>query len=173
MRPILAVIRSLHMTDLTLSSAQRILLQRVAAAGPDGFEIAPRARASAGILVGHGLLDGDNDVYRATPGGQAALGLSEQPEPATAQKPQPPQADPPEPAGSRAPREGTKAAQVVAMLGKAEGATVCQISEATGWLPHSVRGFLAGALKKTHGMATVSKPAEGGRIYRLATGGAE
>lgn len=160
------------MTDLPLSSAQRILLQRVAAAGPDGFGIAPRARTTAGILVGHGLLIGDDDVYRVTPSGRAALGLPEEPEPATAQKPQPPRADPPEPAGSRAPRAGTKAAQVVAMLGRAEGVTVCQISEATGWLPHSVRGFLAGALRKTHGMAAVSEPAEGGRIYRLATGGA-
>jgi len=161
------------MTDLILSSAQRILLQRVAAAGPDGFEIAPRARTTAGILVGHGLLIGGDDVYRATPAGRAALGPPEEPEPATAQEPEPTRADPTEPPGSRAPRAGTKAAHVVAMLGRAEGVTVCQISEATGWLPHSVRGFLAGALRKTHGMVAVSEPAESGRIYRLATGGAE
>ncbi|MFN5211079.1 DUF3489 domain-containing protein, partial [Brevundimonas sp.] len=151
----------------------RILLQRIAATGPDGFEIAPRARASAAILVGHGLLEGVDDLYRATPAGRQARGLAEEAEPLKATKPATPAAAQPEPATSRPPREGTKAAQVVEMLGKTEGVTVSQISEATGWLPHSVRGFLAGALKKTHGMAAVSEAAEGGRVYRLAAGGSQ
>ncbi|MCZ8086852.1 MAG: DUF3489 domain-containing protein [Brevundimonas sp.] len=159
------------MTDLTLSSAQRILLQRVAVSGPDGFEIAPRARASAAILVGHGLLDGADDLYHATPAGRQALGLAEEPEHPTAAEPEVRAADQQEPPTSRAPRDGTKAAQVVAMLSQPDGVTVSRISEATGWLPHSVRGFLAGALKKTHGMAAVSEAAEGGRVYRLAAGG--
>jgi len=153
------------MTDLTLSSAQRILLQRVATTGPDGFEIAPRARASAAILVSHGLLDGTDDLYRATPAGRQALGLPEELEP--------PAPITPASSTSRAPRDGTKAAQVVQMLREPDGVTVSQISEATGWLPHSVRGFLAGALRKTHGMAAVSEAAEGGRVYRLASGGAQ
>lgn len=161
------------MTDLTLSSAQRILLQRISATGPDGFEIAPRARASAAILVVHGLVVGADDLYRATPAGRQALGLPEELAAPTVGEPEAPAANQPESATSRPPREGTKAAQVVAMLGKAEGVTVSQISEATGWLPHSVRGFLAGALKKTHGMAAVSEAAEGGRVYRLAAGGAQ
>ncbi|MFN9438337.1 MAG: DUF3489 domain-containing protein [Brevundimonas sp.] len=161
------------MTDLTLSSAQRILLQRVAAAGSDGFEIAPRARTSAAILVGHGLLEGADDLYRATPAGRQALGLAEEAEPLTAAEPEVPAADQQEPPTSRPPREGTKAAQVVEMLRQQDGVTVSRISEATGWLPHSVRGFLAGALKKTHGMAAVSEAAEGGRVYRLAPGGAQ
>ncbi|HZW16178.1 MAG TPA: DUF3489 domain-containing protein, partial [Brevundimonas sp.] len=60
--------------------------------------------------------------------------------------------------------------QVIALLQRDEGATVGQMSEATGWLPHSVRGFLAGALKKAHGLTPVSEAAEGGRVYRLAAG---
>lgn len=144
------------MTDIILSSAQRILLQRAAGAGADGFEIAPRARASATILAGHGLLEGTGDVHRATLAGRRFLGMTDE---AIV-----------EGTANRAPREGSKAAQVIALLKREEGATVSQMSEATGWLPHSVRGFLAGALKKTHGLMTTSEAAEGGRVYRLAAG---
>lgn len=49
-----------------------------------------------------------------------------------------------------------------------EGATVPQMSEATSWQPHSVRGALAGALKRKHKLTIVSEPSEGGRIYRIA-----
>jgi DNA-binding MarR family transcriptional regulator len=48
----------------------------------------------------------------------------------------------------RKPREGTKQEQVLAMLRRPEGATVQQISEATGWAQHTVRGFFAGLKKK-------------------------
>lgn len=57
---------------------------------------------------------------------------------------------------------------MVELLSRPEGATVVVLSEATGWLPHSVRGFLAGALKKKHGLTLLSEPAEGGRVYRIA-----
>jgi len=59
---------------------------------------------------------------------------------------------PRDPAAPRRPREGTKQEQVLAMLRRAEGATVAQIAEATGWAPHTVRGFFAG-LKKRQGIA--------------------
>lgn len=52
------------------------------------------------------------------------------------------------PAATRKPREGTKQAQVLAMLSRSEGATVAQIAEAMGWAPHTVRGFFAGLKKK-------------------------
>lgn len=146
------------MTDINLSSAQRILLERAADAEPDGLKIAPRARASATILAGHYLLEGADDVYRATPAGRCFLGLAD--------------GSVADAVGARAPREGSKAAHVVALLGRAEGATISQMSEATGWLPHSVRGFLAGALKRTHGLCATSHAADGGRVYRLTSGGA-
>lgn len=150
------------MSDQKFSSAQRILLDRIRAAGPDGFGIAPRARSSAAILAGLGLVEGSDDVYRlvSRPDVSAA-------EPATPEL----SADTPaSPCPSRAPRAGTKAATVITLLEREEGATVVQMSEATGWLPHSVRGFLAGALKKTHGLAVTSTPGEGGRVYRLSEG---
>jgi hypothetical protein len=53
-----------------------------------------------------------------------------------------------EPGAPRKPREGTKQEAVLTMLRRAEGATVAQITEATGWASHTVRGFLAGLKKK-------------------------
>jgi DNA-binding MarR family transcriptional regulator len=55
----------------------------------------------------------------------------------------------------RKPREGTKQEQVLAMLRRAEGATIAQIVEATGWQPHTVRGFFAG-LKKRQGITVIA-----------------
>jgi hypothetical protein len=57
---------------------------------------------------------------------------------------------PREPGAPRKPREGTKQEQVLAMLRRPEGATVAQITEATGWAGHTVRGFFAGLKKKGH-----------------------
>ncbi len=48
----------------------------------------------------------------------------------------------------RAPRQGTKQEAVLALLRRTEGATLAQITETTGWQPHTVRGFLAGLKKK-------------------------
>jgi hypothetical protein len=53
-----------------------------------------------------------------------------------------------EPDAPRKQREGTKQEAVLTMLRRAEGATVAQIAEATGWASHTVRGFLAGLKKK-------------------------
>ena len=62
----------------------------------------------------------------------------------------------------------TKAASIIAMLKSKGGATLAEIMAVTGWRQHSVRGFLAGALKKRHGLGTVSdKPDNGPRRYRL------
>ncbi|HZW15623.1 MAG TPA: DUF3489 domain-containing protein [Brevundimonas sp.] len=56
---------------------------------------------------------------------------------------------------------------VVALMRRPEGATVTQMGEATGWQPHSVRGALAGALKRKHKLTIVGEPGEGGRVYRI------
>jgi hypothetical protein len=50
------------------------------------------------------------------------------------------------------PRAGTKQAQMIEMLKRAEGATVEQIAAATGWQHHTIRGAISGALKKKLGL---------------------
>jgi hypothetical protein len=50
------------------------------------------------------------------------------------------------------PRAGTKQAQLIELLKRPEGATVEQIAAATGWQHHTIRGAIAGALKKKLGL---------------------
>ncbi|MBX6324332.1 MAG: DUF3489 domain-containing protein [Rhodospirillaceae bacterium] len=72
-------------------------------------------------------------------------------------------------ATSRRRREGTKQAQLVAMLRRPQGATIEEITRAFGWLPHTARGAIAGALKKKLGLTVASEKVEGrGRVYHVA-----
>ena len=48
------------------------------------------------------------------------------------------------------PREGSKIARVIALLQRSEGATLAEMAEATGWLPHTTRAALTGLKKKGH-----------------------
>jgi hypothetical protein len=60
-----------------------------------------------------------------------------------------PAARPPRgPATPRQPRTGTKQEAVLTLLSRDEGTTIADIIEATGWQPHTVRGFLAGLKRK-------------------------
>lgn len=64
-------------------------------------------------------------------------------------------------------REHSKQATIIGMLQRAEGATIAQICEATGWQPHTVRGTFAGAFKKKLGLTITSDKTQGGvRTYR-------
>ncbi len=66
-------------------------------------------------------------------------------------------------------RDNSKQAQVIAMLKRPEGATIAQICEATGWMPHTVRGTFAGAFKKKLGLQITSTKESGAdRNYRAA-----
>ncbi|NGQ93528.1 DUF3489 domain-containing protein, partial [Rhodobacter sp. HX-7-19] len=62
---------------------------------------------------------------------------------------------------ARTPREGTKQATLIAMLRAPEGATIEEIMAATGWQSHTVRGAMAGALKKKLGLEVTSEKVEG------------
>jgi hypothetical protein len=64
-------------------------------------------------------------------------------------------------------RAGTKNAQVIAMLRDRAGVTIAAIMAATGWQQHSVRGFLAGVVRKRLGLNLASEPGERGRVYRI------
>ena len=69
------------------------------------------------------------------------------------------------------PREGSKMAQVIAMLKRENGATLSEIMEKMGWLKHTVRGFMAGAMKKAGFHVESFKPEGGERTYRINAGG--
>jgi len=63
---------------------------------------------------------------------------------------------------------GTKKETVLALLRRPQGATLAELMHATGWQPHSVRGFLSGGLKKKMGLKVRSgKRADGLRVYSI------
>jgi len=64
-------------------------------------------------------------------------------------------------------RNGSKAAQVVAILQRKGGATLTEIMSKTGWQKHTVRGFMAGAMKKAGHSVESFKPEGGERTYRI------
>ena len=66
--------------------------------------------------------------------------------------------------------QGSKQDGVIAMLRSPAGATIDAMMKATGWQQHSVRGFLAGVVRKRLKMKLGSKKVDGERIYRV-TGG--
>ena len=76
-----------------------------------------------------------------------------------------PDADTPKPVAIRS---GTKQAQIIALLQRPEGASIGEIVEATGWLPHSARGLISGGLKKKLNLLiTAEKVAGRGTVYKL------
>jgi hypothetical protein len=71
---------------------------------------------------------------------------------------------------SRAQRTKSKQAQVISMLRAPSGTTIAAMMTATGWQQHSVRGFLAGVIRKKFGLNLVSEASDGGRVYRIKEG---
>jgi len=62
---------------------------------------------------------------------------------------------------------GSKTAEVVAMLQRKGGATLQEIMRKMGWQRHTVRGFMAGAMKKAGFPIESFKPEGGERKYRI------
>ena len=63
-------------------------------------------------------------------------------------------------------REGSKAAQVLTLLYRPEGATLNEIRNQTGWQAHTVRGFISRNLsKQSRNVRSIER--DGERVYRL------
>src|SRR5258706_16308502 len=65
-------------------------------------------------------------------------------------------------------RDGSKAAKILELLKRPGGATSKELMKATGWQPHSVRGFLSGTIGKKMGLTVTSTKGEDGeRTYSV------
>nr|WP_323038168.1 DUF3489 domain-containing protein [Pararhodobacter sp.] len=103
--------------------------------------------------------DGHGTTLVVTDAGLLAIGI----EPVA--DPQPTAAGTPKPVHIRT---GTKQAQIIALLQRPEGAAITEIVAETGWMAHSVRGMISGALKKKLGLPIASEKVDGrGTVYRL------
>jgi len=66
-------------------------------------------------------------------------------------------------------RDGSKKADILALLRREGGATLPELMSATGWQAHSVRGFVSGTLGKKMGLTVESvKREDGARVYSIA-----
>ena len=171
------------MTRIQLSDAQAVILSTACARG-DGM-VFPVTTGLKGGAVGNvcksllkrGLIEEvaatDLDTVwrhdeecgpitlRATPLAYTVLGISEGPEGQADCQP----ASAPEHARRRT---GTKQEALIAMLRAEGGATIDEIVAALGWLPHTARGAMSGALKKKLGLEVTSEKVEArGRVYSL------
>jgi hypothetical protein len=68
---------------------------------------------------------------------------------------------------------GSKQSRVIAMLQSPAGATIAAIMKVTGWQQHSVRGFLAGVVRKRLKLKLSSNKVDGDRIYEISRGGSD
>jgi hypothetical protein len=64
-------------------------------------------------------------------------------------------------------RQSSKLDQVVNALRTPKGATIADLMKLTGWQMHSVRGAIAGALKKKRGLKVISEKVGEERVYRI------
>jgi predicted transcriptional regulator of viral defense system len=67
-------------------------------------------------------------------------------------------------------RSDTKHVRIIAMLRGSAGTTIAAIKTATDCQQHSVRGFLAGVVRKKLDLNLVSELTDKGRIYRIKDG---
>jgi hypothetical protein len=71
------------------------------------------------------------------------------------------------PARVAVPRAGSKLAQVIEHLQRADGATIPNLTEATGWLPHTTRAALTGLRKRGYAVIR-ERIGAGGSVYRIS-----
>lgn len=179
-------------TQAIILSAAAQRAERIALPLPDSLRGGAAAKV-VGTMIAKGLLqevevnarrgepvwretgDGHGTTLVATDAGLAAIGIEpDEAETAPASTTEAPPQDPTPDAAfeaaqsTRTPRAGTKQASLIAMLRAPDGATIEEITTATGWQAHTVRGAIAGALKKKLGLEVTSEKVEGrGRIYRV------
>ena len=73
-------------------------------------------------------------------------------------------------ADGKGPREGSKNAKILELLRQPNGTTLQDLTAATGWQAHSVRGFLSAVVGKKLGLKLESsKREDGNRVYQIAS----
>ena len=72
--------------------------------------------------------------------------------------------------GHKETKTNSKQARVLALLSGPTGTTIAAIMQTTGWQQHSVRGFLAGVVRKRLKLKLGSKKVDGNRVYQIANG---
>ena len=113
-------------------------------------------RAASGERIWRETKDGEQITLIIAGAGLAAIGIAPMEAPAA-------------PNPSRPVRPGSKQSLLLDLLHRAKGASIDELSSALGWQAHSVRGAIAGTVKKKLGFAITSlRCPKRGRVYRIA-----
>jgi hypothetical protein len=72
-----------------------------------------------------------------------------------------------QPDAAEKPAKVTKMDAVLTLMRRSEGANVATLAEATGWQAHSVRGAIAGHIKKKLGLTVITAKVDGTTVYRI------
>jgi hypothetical protein len=170
-----------------LTDTQLIVLSK-AAARDDGAGIVPNGmNKAAAAKVGSSLVtrklmrelrtkpgmpawredaDGRSVSLIITRAGRDAVGVNEEEAPNESGEVSDERAETTREPASGAPREGSKQALLVEMLSKKGGATLDQLIEATGWLPHTTRAALTGLRKRGFAIERIRSDGKAS-IYRI------
>lgn len=135
---------------------------------PDSVTTDPdRVKTALASLVRRKLAMKSNDHIVITDAGRAAIGADEAaPEQADSETDiKDRNAEPLSRSAAPSARAGTKAALLMDLLSREGGATLDDLTRATGWLPHTVRAALSGLRKKGHAIA--SEKVDGVRAWRI------
>jgi hypothetical protein len=173
-RAVLPLPKSLKMQGGTLKAAMNALLRRglveeqVAVGDAPAWRENEDGRRGALVLTDAGLRAINADQGRSAPPRSPAARSTAKP-----RGRRPGQSKPNTRMGTRAaPRTGSKQALLIELLKRKSGASLPEITAATGWQPHSVRGAISGTLKKKLGLAVVSRRVkQRGRVYRIGSHG--
>ena len=98
-------------------------------------------------------------------GSQDAIEPSEAPQPQAKNGASPDEGG--HPARVAAPRDGSKLALVIELLRRADGATIVDLTQATGWLPHTTRAALTGLRKRGYAVIR-ERIGAGDSVYRIS-----
>lgn len=71
---------------------------------------------------------------------------------------------------TKKPNSVSKQSRVISMLQSPGGTTIAAMMKVTGWQQHSVRGFLAGVVRKRLKLKLASEKVSGNRVYRISGG---
>ena len=136
--------------------------------GRDFIAIVPEEEIKADALGNDGVA---LSRYRITSAGLAAIGLGTVPIDQDDGASSSPKRDGVQPlpgsAGAKPPRLGSKLSQVISLLERADGASLIELTAATGWLPHTTRAALTGLRKRGLSLER-RKNEDGTSIYLIA-----
>ena len=136
---------------------QGALALRITARGLTALGV--QTSASPDLAVTSGATEADGDLFVDTPSAAMPTRKASTKRSAAAAR-----------KGSRGEashRDGSKQSCVIEMLRRKQGSTIPAIIKATGWQPHSVRGFFAGVVRKKLGLTLVSEKMGRERVYRI------